>query len=110
MSEEQKQPTQSQEEALAAQQAQADEAAKKAAEAAAKKAEENKQAAKAVAEAKPEKKGAKHTGKKIRVRPVNPYKMFCPTQEIEIYPSTITEVVDDKWIRAQLNEGTLEKA
>jgi hypothetical protein len=63
--------------------------------------------AEAIAEAAAEGKKPKPTGKKIRVAPANPFKMHCPTQDITIYPDTITEVKDDRWIRGQLNEGTL---
>lgn len=72
-------------------------------EAAKREAEERKKIQEAAAEGKK----PKHTGKKIRVTTANPYKMHCPTQDITIYPDAITEVVDDRWIRGQLNEGTL---
>jgi len=77
-------------------------AAEKAAKANEKKAEAAKASASAVAKAK------KHTGKPIKVRPTNPYKMHIPTQNVDVRPDTITEVTDDKWVRSQLNAGVLE--
>jgi len=89
--------------AIAAQQKVAAENAEKATAAAAKAKEENE--AKAAAKGKL----PRHTGKKIVVKTVHPFKLYCPTQDVTIRPDSSQEVVDDRWVRSQLNNGVLEK-
>ena len=45
----------------------------------------------------------------IYVRPVNPYKLHCHSQNIIIFPDQPTKVQLDAWIEHQIEAGTLEK-